>query len=197
MKKQFLCLMAAGSMFAMACNNPDTGEGKSDTNATSTTEAAKDANDKNSAVDDNTNDFFMKAAKGGMMEVAAGKTAQTNAASTEVKNFGSKMVSDHTRANNELTALAATKNVTLPAVLEGDHREHLDELGKKSGNEFDKAYMDMMVNDHDKTVEMFEDAANNSKDADVKAFAAKTLPTLREHQQMAKDLNAKVKQLKK
>jgi putative membrane protein len=197
MKKQLLCLMAAGSMFAMACNNSDTGDGKTDNNAASTTEAAKDANDKNSAVDDNTNDFFMKAAKGGMMEVEAGKTAQTNAASADVKNFGSRMVTDHTKANDELKAIAAAKNVTLPAVLEGDHREHLNDLGKKTGNDFDKAYMDMMVDDHDKTVNMFEDAANNSKDADVKAFAAKTLPVLREHQQMAKDLNAKVKQLKK
>lgn len=189
--------MAAGSLFAMACNNPDSGDNKSDTTATSATEAAKDANEQNSAVDDASNDFFMKAAKGGMMEVEAGKLAQSNAASTEVKNFGSKMVADHTRASNDLKTLAATKNVTLPAVLEGDHRDHLTDLGKKSGNEFDKAYMEMMVDDHDKTVDMFEDAANNNKDADIKAFAAKTLPVLREHQQMAKDLNAKVKQLKK
>lgn len=197
MKKQLLQLMAAGSLFAMACNNADTGEGKSNENAASTTEAAKDANDKNSAVDDDANDFFIKAANGGMMEVQAGQMAQSNAANTEVKNFASKMISDHTRAGNELKTLAAAKNVTLPTVLEGDHREHLDDLGKKSGNEFDRAYMEMMVDDHDKTVNMFENASNNSKDADIKAFATKTLPVLREHQQMAKDLNAKVKQLKK
>jgi putative membrane protein len=195
MKKQFIFLVAAGLL--AACNNPDTGEGKSNEHAASTTEAAKEANDKNSAVDDDTNDFIMKAAKGGMMEVQAGQMAQTNAASQDVKNFGGRMVTDHTKANDELKAIAAAKNVTIPAVLEGDHRAHLDDLGKKSGNEFDRAYMNMMVDDHDEDVALFEKVANNSKDADIKAFAAKTLPVLREHQQMAKDINAKVKQLKK
>jgi putative membrane protein len=194
MKKQILHLLAAGALFATACNNPDT---KDDSNASSTTEAAKEANEQNSAVDNASNEFFVKAANAGMMEVEAGQKAESSAASTEVKNFASKMVADHTRANNELKTIAAAKNVTLPAVLEGDHRAHLDELGKKSGNEFDRAYMEMMVDDHDKAVSMFENAANNSTDADIKAFAAKTLPTLKEHQQMAKDLNAKVKQLKK
>lgn len=193
MKKQLLQLMAAGSLFAMSCGTPDTGDG----NAAGTTEAAKEANEQNSAVDEGTSDFLMKAAKGGMMEVQAGQTAQTNAASKDVKDFAARMVADHTKANDELKTIAAAKNVTLPSVLEGDHREHLDELGKKSGNEFDKEYMEMMVDDHDKTVSMFEDAANNSKDADVKAFAAKTLPVLREHQQMAKDLNKRVKEMKK
>lgn len=192
MKKHFLYLMMAGSVM-IACNNPDTGEGKTGAHAGSTTEAAKEANDQSAVVDNETTEFLMKAAMGGMMEVQAGQLAQTNAASQQVKDFGNRMVTDHGQANQELMSLAQSKNVTLPTVLEGEHREHVTDLGKKSGKEFDKAYMDMMVKDHNKDVEMFENAANNSKDATVKAFAAKTLPILRQHLELAKSVHDQVR----
>jgi putative membrane protein len=102
------------------------------------------------------------------------------------------MVDDHSKANDELKSIAASKGITLPTSLSAKEQATYDRLTKLSGAEFDRAYMKDMVEDHVKDVAMFEKEAKNGKDADVKAFADKTLPTLREHLQMARDVNAKV-----
>ncbi|HYC29645.1 MAG TPA: DUF4142 domain-containing protein [Chitinophagaceae bacterium] len=192
--KKLISLLVAGSLIA-ACNNSD--ETKTDNNApnsaASTTDEAKAENKNNSGTDQATTDFIMKAAQGGMMEVQLGEMAQRNASSQAVKDFGSRMVTDHTKANNELKALADARNVQLPTVLEGQHREHVNDLGKKSGADFDKAYMDMMVDDHNEDVDEFEKASNNLKDDGIKAFAAKTLPVLRSHLEAAKNVQQQVK----
>jgi putative membrane protein len=151
---------------------------------------AATAQDKMAGSPDQT--FVMEAAMGGMMEVQAGQMAADKASSDEVKQFGRRMVEDHGKANSELMQLAASKNVTLPTELDAKHKEHVDGLAKMSGADFDHHYMMMMVQDHDKDVAAFEREANGGKDPDVKAWAAKTLPTLREHQRMAKDIAAKV-----
>ena len=90
------------------------------------------------------------------------------------------MVADHEKAGNELKALATSKNVTLPASVGDDHQKKIDSLGNKTGKDFDKAFMKMMKDDHEKAINLFEKNANND-DADVKAFVNKTLPTLRMH----------------
>jgi putative membrane protein len=183
----FLMILAAGFGF-QACNNAST------TN-TDTVEAANDSNENNSnmAVKDDDSEFMVDAANGGMMEVEMGKLAQTKAQSQAVKDFAARMVADHSKANDELKALAATKNVTLPSAIDQDGQDHLADMGKKSGADFDKDYVDMMVKDHDKDVSMFEDEEKDAKDPDVKAWVSKTLPTLREHQQAIKAINDKQK----
>jgi len=125
--------------------------------------------------------FIMDAASGGLMEVELGKTTSANAASAKVKQFGQMMVTDHTKANTELKAVAAKKNVTVPPAPAQEQQDHINDLKTKKGAEFDKAYVDMMVDDHKEDISKFEDEAKNGKDADVKAFAAKTLPVLRKH----------------
>jgi putative membrane protein len=98
-----------------------------------------------------------------------------------VKEFGQMMVTDHTRANTELKAVASAKNLTVsPSPME-KHQKHIDELKTKKGAEFDKAYVEMMVDDHKEDIGKFEDEANKGNDAEVKAFAAKTLPVLKKH----------------
>jgi putative membrane protein len=139
--------------------------------------------------------FITNAATGGEMEVALGKVAATKAQSDEVKKFGQTMVDDHSKANMELKDLAKTKNVDLTKAEDKATKQETKEetsLGKKEGADFDKAYMDMMVKDHKKDVKDFEDAANGAKDADVKAWASKTLPTLQHHLEMAKDIQSKL-----
>ncbi|MEA2569594.1 MAG: putative rane protein [Acidobacteriota bacterium] len=136
--------------------------------------------------------FVMKAAKGGMAEVAGGQTASTRATNPDVKAFGSQMVTDHSKANDELKTLATTKGVALPTAIDGEYKKSLAGIAKKTGTDFDKAYMKDMVEDHEKDVKEFENAAKNSTDPDLKAWAAKTLPTLRHHLEMAKATNAKV-----
>lgn len=131
-------------------------------------------------------DFMMEAAMGGMMEVEAGKIASTNGASAQVKEFGKMMVDDHSKANEELKSIASELNVTLPTTLSEDMQKHMDEMRKMKGADFDKHYVDMMTEDHDKDVSKFEDQASNAKNDKVKAFAAKTLPVLKKHQEKIK-----------
>lgn len=129
--------------------------------------------------------FMMKAAQGGMAEVQLGKLATQNASSQAVKDFGQKMVDDHSKANDELKGLAARKNVTLPTSLDPQDQATMDRLSKLNGPAFDRAYMRDMVVDHKKDIADFRKEANSGADSDVKTWASNTLPTLQQHLQMA------------
>ena len=157
-----------------------------DTTKTTTTESTATMTDTSTANAKDTSmagdkNFVMEAASGGMMEVELGKIAQSNASSAKVKEFGKMMVTDHTKANNELKAVAAKNNITVPPAPAEKEQSHIDELKGKKGADFDKAYVDMMVDDHKTDISKFEDEAKNGTDADVKAFATKTLPVLNKH----------------
>lgn len=136
--------------------------------------------------------WVMKVAKGGMAEVGLGKLASEKASSDTVKQFAQRLVTDHGKANDELKSLAATKNLTLPADVGPEHQATHDRLMKLSGAAFDRAYMKAMIDDHVKDVAAFKMEATSGKDADVKAWAAKTLPTLEEHLKMARETNGAV-----
>ncbi|RYZ00809.1 MAG: DUF4142 domain-containing protein [Chitinophagaceae bacterium] len=137
--------------------------------------------------------FVRKAAMGGVMEVQAGQMAQQNGAHDRVKAFGSMMVNDHTNANNELKALATSRGLMLSDSLDSKMQQHMTAMQKMQGKAFDKHYMDMMVNDHNKDVAEFEKAASSANDPDLKAWAAKTLPVLKMHQDSAKAINKALK----
>jgi len=132
--------------------------------------------------------FIAEAASGGQMEVELGRMAADKASSDRVKQFGQRMVDDHAKANDELKDLAGKKAVTLPAKVSDKQRKTIDRLARLKGAEFDHAYMQMMLQDHVEDVGKFRKESQSAKDPDVKAFAAKTLPTLEEHLQMAKDI---------
>jgi putative membrane protein len=136
--------------------------------------------------------FAMDAAKGGLMEVELGKVAADHATNPDVKQFGQRMVTDHTKANEELKAIASQKGMTLPNTLDAWAKAKIDRMAKMSGAAFDKAYMDDMVKDHQKDVAEFRKEASGGKDAEIKGFAGKTLPTLEEHLKMAREAHAKV-----
>ena len=120
-------------------------------------------------------------------EIALGKTAKENAANPAVKLFGERMHKDHAQLNKEVRELAAKKGVALPDRLDAKHQALLDQLSKLKGADFDRAFAKDMVSGHEKAVAQFEDEAKNGKDADVKAWAEKSLPTLREHLKLARD----------
>ena len=149
------------------------------------------ANTGGSASDDN--DFMKEAPVGGMAEVEMGKLAATKAASADVKKFAQMMVDDHTKANNDLKALAAKKNITIPTDLDSSHKATMDDLREQNGADFDKAYVEEMVDDHEEDVAKFEDEAKNATDPDIRAFAQKTLPTLQKHLDAIKSIQAKMK----
>ena len=138
-------------------------------------------------------DFIKNATLGGMSEVELGKLAASKAANAEVKKFGQMMVTDHSKANADLKALAAKKNIQVASETDSSHKSTLTDLQGKSGAEFDKDYVADMVDDHEKDVKEFKDKAENAKDPDIKAFAAKTLPTLQKHLDAIKAIQAKMK----
>jgi putative membrane protein len=137
--------------------------------------------------------FVEKAAAHGLAEVELGKLAAQKASSSEVKQFGQRMVDDHGKANDELKQLASTKGITLPGAPDKAHQRDMDKMSKLSGEQFDREYMQHMVKDHKQDVKDFEKQSKGAKDADLKAFAAKTLPTLQEHLRMAQSTEQTVK----
>jgi putative membrane protein len=139
------------------------------------------------------NNFWTTAAQGGIAEVELGQIAQTKAANPEVKNFARMMVEDHTKANTELKSLAAKKNITLPTTMNSGNQATLTELQNLVGADFDREYVAAMVDNHEADVQLFESQAADDSDPDAKAFAAKTLPTLRKHLEMIKAIQAKMR----
>jgi putative membrane protein len=190
-------------MLLVACGSEDrTGQPETDTtattgqsaqetsSATATTTGAGGGTISMMSPDDK--EFVTKAGMGGLYEVQAGNLALQNGTSADVKTFAQRMVTDHGKANAELAQLATTKGVALPTELAGEHKAAFDHLSSMSGAEFDKMYMQHMVEDHNKDVGEFEKASTSATDADVKTWAGKTLPILKEHQSMAKEIAAKM-----
>lgn len=182
MKKLIIPAFIATCFFAAtACNT------KSDKEE-DTVEVAEEKNEKMASNDklEEDHEFMVKAASGGMMEVELGNIAATNAASPKVKEFAQMMVTDHTKANEEVKALAAAKNITLPASPGEKHQKHIDDLKSKQGAAFDKAYMEMMVEDHEDDIKKFEKQSEKGNDPDIKNLAAGKVAILKHHHEMAK-----------
>jgi putative membrane protein len=137
--------------------------------------------------------FMNKAAQGGMAEVELGKLAETHASSDAVKNFGRRMVQDHSKANDELKRIAGRENVSLPTSLDAKDQATMDRLSRLSGAAFDRAYINDMVKDHRADIAEFQREADHGSDPEVKQFASTTLPTLQEHLRLAEDTHNKVK----
>jgi putative membrane protein len=136
--------------------------------------------------------FVTKAVKGGMAEVELGKLAAEKGMAAEVKKFGQRMADDHSKAGDELKTLAQHKNITVPTEIDAKDKALRDRLIKLSGPAFDRAYMQAMVADHVKDVNEFKMESRSGADPDVKAWAAKTLPTLEDHLKMAREANGAV-----
>jgi putative membrane protein len=135
--------------------------------------------------------FVKKAAQGGMAEVELGQLATEKAASPDVKQFGQRMVDDHTKANDQLKQVASDEGVTVPDKLDAKDAATKARLEKLSGKAFDRAYMHDMVLDHTKDVSDFRMESKNATDPAVKNFAKETLPTLESHLKEAKSIAPK------
>jgi len=136
-------------------------------------------------------EFVTKVAISDMMEIQAAELALARQPDADTKPFAERMVKDHQETSKELKALVATGKVkvTLPAALDTEHQKKLDELKAKAGKDFDRAYDQMQVQAHEEAVMLFEAYATGGDNADLKAWAAKTLPHLKEHLAMAKKLS--------
>ena len=202
MKRILFILILSAGLLALACNKEEkTNAGAAGTTDTSTS-AATTASD-TSATTSTTSSaplnaadtaFVNKAAQGGMAEVAVSQTAATKGTNADVKNFANRMVTDHGKANDELKQLVSNKGVTLPTETDDEHKKAAADLDKKkAGKDYDKAYMSAMVKDHEKVVKAFEDESKSAADPDLKNWVTNTLPTLKDHLKMAKDVAGKVK----
>lgn len=136
--------------------------------------------------------FVTMAALGGMEEVELGRLAAGKGASDEVRQFGQRMVDDHSKAGDDLKQVASGKGWTLPTSLAAKHQSDVQKLSALSGEKFDREYVNMMLKDHKKDVAEFQKESTRGTDADIKSFATRTLPTLQEHLQMIQRIHDKM-----
>lgn len=140
-------------------------------------------------------EFLVAAASAGMLDVELGKLAQQKATQPAVKNFGQNMATQHAAANAALKTLAGQKSLVLPAGLGKAQQDSYAKLAALTGTQFDKQYMEQMVDGHKKSVDDFEDMSEDAYDGDIRGFAAKYAPVLQEHLDMAKQINDDVEKL--
>ena len=194
MKKLSFASLIAGAVLFSACNgNNTTSETSDSTTVSSSTMDSNNMNDTTTManmnhsdtsanmITDDIRDFAKEAAAGGLMEVELGNIAVKNSSTQQIKDFGKMMVDDHSKANDQLKALASVKNIDLPTMVTSDQHKKIDKLSKETGADFDKDYVKMMVNDHKEDIDHFKDALDKAKDADVKSFISNTLPVLQKH----------------
>jgi putative membrane protein len=128
-------------------------------------------------------EFATQATIGNMFEIQSSELALKQSSNDQVKQFAQKMIDDHGKAAKEMQPAAATDGISLPTQLDAAHQAQLQQLSGLSGDAFDKAYVSMQVDAHDQAVDLFRGFSEGGKGA-LKDFAAKTLPTLEEHQKM-------------
>jgi putative membrane protein len=193
MKKHLIKLLSASLVVSMiACNN----SGDSVKTANDSNEVKQDSITSNNiptSVSEMDSRFMVSAANAGMTEVELGKLATQKAASEKVKSFGQMMVDDHTRAGNELKAIASARNVTLPDSLSEKSKKHFEELSGKSGSAFDKAYINMMTDGHKDVIKDFEVESKNGNDQEVLKFVTNTLPVIKSHAAAAEAIKKEMK----
>lgn len=190
MKNSILALLAVAAIVACKKNETTAVDQSADSSAmVAPADSTMNVNDSATVTDagtanslsDQDKKFADAAAKGGMMEVMMGELAASNGSNTVVKALGSMMVKDHGKANDELKKWASAAGYTLPAGLDAEKQKEYDDLKAKKGAEFDRAYTDLMVEDHQKDIAEFKKQANEGKESALKSFASKTLPTLEHH----------------
>jgi putative membrane protein len=137
--------------------------------------------------------FMKEAASGGLMEVELGKIAAEKGTHQRVKEFGKRMQADHSKANAQLKKIASSKGVELPTEPSGEHKSTMDKLTKLSGAEFDREYMEAMVDDHKEDIEKFQTQADKGKDPDLQKFASENLPILKKHLELAQSTEKQIK----
>ena len=132
--------------------------------------------------------FMMMAATSDMNEITLSNQALSKSSNDDVKKLAQMMIDDHTKSSSELKPIAASKNVTLPSDADAKHQAATQKMSSASGSEFDMGYVKMMVKDHEKAVALFQKESTSGKDDEAKAFAAKTLPVIQGHLEMARNM---------
>jgi putative membrane protein len=201
MKKKILFGSLVIAALITACNNSGSGSSTTDSASVKTdsgssmtgvdTSAKIQANP--SSVSKVDSEFMITAANAGMTEVTLGNIAVTNASSDKVKEFGQMMIKDHTTAGDQLKKIAMARNILLPDSLSKESKKHVADMEKKKGKEFDKAYISMMIEGHQKVLKEFEDIQSKGSDSELKAFVTQTIPVIKGHLDSAKSIKDSMK----
>jgi len=188
--KNILTISAASLVMLAACNHKaNDSKAVADSINSSRDSGEKVAPNSRMEISGDDAKFAVDAANGGLAEVELGKLAQQKATNQQVKDFGAMMVNDHSKANAELKQLAADKKIALPDSIASDEKHTMKDLSDLQGADFDKAYVQTMVKDHEKDIKLFEESAKKVKYPQMLAFIKKTLPVLHMHLQAAQKLN--------
>lgn len=125
--------------------------------------------------------FLKQAAEVNLKEIELGKLAEQRATNPNLKKIGAMLVKDHEQAAQSLSRLAASKGVALPGELSTWNRRSIDKLQKEQGEAFDKEFLSLSSKGHERTVALFEKESARTQDPDIKAWAQKMIPSLKEH----------------
>jgi putative membrane protein len=142
-------------------------------------------------------EFASKASASGMAEVNLSELAVRFARNPAVRQFAQRLIADHMRANQELLQMANRRSIKLPSTMDDEHQKCFDKLQKLSGAEFDRAYMEAMVKDHEKAVKAFEKESKEGKDDNMKQWANRLTPIMKRHLETARKVCEQVKGEKK
>jgi len=179
-----LSLFLLSSLLLYTCNPKDSGDSK-DLAEEQNEEKFDDKKAENDA------EFVVDAADGGMLEVQLAELAVKTSASAEVKNYAKMILTDHNKANTELKTMAEKKNIILPIALSDDNQKKYDDLRDKTGEDFDKAYCKLMVDDHEKDIKEFKKQAEDGNDPELKSWASEKVATLEHHLVTAEEMEKK------
>ncbi len=194
MKKTLIPLAAAAILLVSCGNNESSKDSVEKADSTNQEKVDSPAAVKEPIkTDEESTSFLVKAANGGMAEVKLAQLAKEKATDTAVQHFADMMIADHSAANEKVKALAAERNVTLPAEPGEDEQKKAAELGKKAGKDFDKDYVNTMVKGHEETLDLFKKCSSKTSDGAVKAFADNTIPTIEHHLMRIKDIKKGLK----
>ncbi|MDN3550208.1 DUF4142 domain-containing protein [Mucilaginibacter aquaedulcis] len=192
--KTFLSIFGLLTIFAtVGCKGPTNSDSKNVADSANQAKTDSGTLKVASSASEDDSKFAVSATSGGLAEVELGHLAEQISKDPRVKEFGSMMVADHSKANNELAALAKSKNITLPPVPGEDEQKIKKDLTVKSGKDFDITYISEMVKDHEKDVKLFVDARSTVKDPDLLMYIDKTLPVLKRHLQHVKGIEKQFK----
>jgi putative membrane protein len=171
-------MMCVSNGFAQNTTNSNSNQNTTNSSGNTKTSGKKNSDSK----------FMMLAATSDMNEIGLSQQALSKSTNEEVKKLAQMMIDDHTKSSEELKPLAASKGVVLPTEMDSKHKSAMGKMTSTSGMEFDTAYVKMMVKDHEKAVALYQKEANGGKDAEARAFAAKTLPVVQMHLDMSRKL---------
>jgi len=186
-------LMAATIMMVFASCSPK----KTETDSKEIAEEQNEDKGFDSSKIDKDVEWATEIADASLLEVKLGELAQSKGSSPQVKELGKMMVTDHSKANEELTSLAGQKNISLPGTLSDKSQKKFDDMASKTGTDFDKEYSSAMVSGHKEVLSKFKKESEDGKDADLRAWAEGKLPVLQHHLSMSEQTEEAVKKIAK